>query len=163
MVSSEPEGAARQFVAEDVPVGNTLMMITLVVAGWSVLVLMSSWTGSVRLLAFGLGAPLLAVLAWLWAPPRRLWLEQDVLVAKEPWREQRLPLREVRSARTRWMPYKGQDLVFVGRGQTIRLLSLGEDTAALRFELGRRLLNNGPSVLEDRGARALLGLSTEQG
>jgi hypothetical protein len=135
-------------------------MAALVVVGWAVFVLLSPWPNSLRLLAFALGAPLVAPLAWLWAPPRTLWLEGDVLVAKELWREQRLPLREVRSAKSRWMPYKGKNLVFVGRGQRIEVVSLGEDTEPLRFEVGRRLLNNGPSVLEDQGARALLGLST---
>jgi hypothetical protein len=121
-------------------------MVGLAVSVWLVLVLLS-FDRTSRLAALCAGAPLVALGAWVVSGP---WLEADALVVKELWRERRLPLREIGSVTTRWVPYKGQDLVLIGRGRSLSLVCLTEDTQPLRFELGRRLQANGPSVLEDR-------------
>ena len=152
MAGREDAREARQFFTADVPFWNTAIMAGLVAVGWTAFVLLT-WSGRSSLVALSLGLPLLVAFTWLWTAPRSLWLEGDVLVCKELWREQRLRVSDIRTVKATWVPYKGQDLHFIGRAQDIRLLSLGAETEPLRFEMGQRLIANGPSVLEDGKAR----------
>jgi hypothetical protein len=148
----------RSFVTADVPVSSTIALAVMGLLGWSVLVLLGS-DGGARLAALASGAPVVVGLAWLVSPPRTLWIEDDALVVAQRWRTQRLPVPEIGSVRRNWIPYKGYELEFVGRDRSISLLTLDRHSEPLRHELGRRVVRNGPSVLEDPVAGRLLGVS----
>lgn len=141
----------------DVPVSSTITLALMGLLGWGVLVLLSA-DGGARLAALASGAPLVIGLAWLASPPRTLWLEGDALVVSRRWRTERLPLHDIGSVRRNWIPYKGYELEFVGSGRSISLLTLDRHTEPLRHELGRRVVRNGPAVLEDPVAERLLGV-----
>jgi hypothetical protein len=145
-------------VTPDVPVSSTVTLALMGLLGWWVLVLLGT-DGGARLAALASGAPVVIGLAWLASPPRTLWLEDDVLVVTQRWRTQRLPVGDIGSVRRNWIPYKGYELEFVGPGRSISLLTLDRHTEPLRHELGRRVVRNGPSVVDDPVAERLLGVS----
>lgn len=133
------------------------------IAGWLVVAALYgaipggiAWTsgGSVWWVS---GAALFGVLvAAIAHPPRRLWLEGDILVTRIGLRVLRLPLREVGSVYVNWIPRGGDQMVFVGEHARIQLLELEEGSADLRKAIGRIV----PRAAVDRGkARDLLFLS----
>lgn len=150
----------REHLTGDVPIWNTAVMATLCLAGWTVLVLLLQ-PPSAKLL-WAVGVPVVVTVVWLFSGPRYVWLAGDRVVVKERGRQQELALSEVVRVDRRWIPYKGSDLVLVGRHRDVRLVNLEPETEALRHEIGRRLPQ--PDVqVQDQDARVLLGLPINGG
>ncbi len=151
---------AREHLTGDVPVSNTAVMATLCLVGWSVLVLLIQPPAAPLL--WVAGAPVVVAVVWLFSGPRYVWLSGDRVGVQERGRRQEMALSDVVGVHRRWIPYKGWDLVLVGRQRTLRIVNLEPETEALRHEIGRRLPEPELQV-RDMDARVLLGLATNGG
>lgn len=149
---------ARSCLTHDVPLSNSVVMATLCTIGWWVIVYLSTagWGAVAAAIA---GVPIISYGVWRLAGPRTLWLTEQSLMVRERGRIKEFPLRDVQRVRSGWVPYKGKDLVLVGRGRSVQIVTLTSDTETLRHEVGRRLIEDGVPRDFDGEARRLLGLN----
>jgi hypothetical protein len=101
-----------------------------------------------------------AVCTWLRTTVgSRAYIDDDVLVERTGRRVVRLPLREVRHVTSDWIPYRGRVLQVSGGGTRITV-DVDQTTLDLRHQVGRRVIQNGPSVVESSAVKRDLGVDS---